>query len=187
MPTAALRIATQLANIAPRDAAASLVIQSLIYPTAFLELVDEQARRYNLDPRLLLALVRQESLFDQVAGSTAGALGLTQVIPSTGRDIAAGIGVADFEPNQLFRPATSLHFGADYLAQMLRQFNRDLAPALAAYNAGPGNAARWRQSASVHDHDLYIENIDFTETRRYVPLVLEHYAQYLALYPISDP
>ena len=86
------------------------------------------------------------------------------------------------EQRERKRLAAELH---DYLAQMLRQFDRDLAPALAAYNAGPGNAARWRQRGT-NDPDLYIESIDFSETRRYVPLVLEHYAQYVALYTDDD-
>ena len=186
LPAAALRVASQLANLAPSWASASSPLESLLYPTAYLTLVDEEALRYNLDPRLLLALVRQESLFDPVAGSPAGALGLTQVIPPTGRDIAGGLRVSDFQIEYLYRPATSLRFGVYYLSEMLRQFEGDLVVALSAYNGGPGSAARWRGALPSYDPDLYIERIDFSETRRYVQLVLEHYARYLALYPAGD-
>jgi len=186
LPAAALRVASQLANLAPSWASASSPLESLLYPTAYLTLVDEEALRYNLDPRLLLALVRQESLFDPVAGSPAGALGLTQVIPPTGRDIAGGLRVSDFQIEYLYRPATSLRFGVYYLSEMLRQFEGDLVVALSAYNGGPGSAARWRGALPSYDPDLYIETIDFSETRRYVQLVLEHYARYLALYPAGD-
>jgi soluble lytic murein transglycosylase len=95
-------------------------------------------------PLLLLALVRQESAFNPQAGSSAQAYGLTQVIGPTGRQIAASLGVP-WEPALLFEPASSLRFGAHYLATQLDAFDGDVLAALAAYNGGPANARRWRE------------------------------------------
>lgn len=152
------------------------------YPLAYPELVEREAQRAGLDPLLLLALVRQESAYDPVARSPAQARGLTQVIPSTGKDLADRLGVAGFKNEHLDRPAVSLRFGAYYLSMLLRQFDGDLVLALAAYNGGPGNVARWRAMLPTYDPDLFIETIPFEETRRFVPIILENYGQYRALY-----
>src|SRR5262249_21597249 len=92
------------------------------------------AQRNGLDPALLAGLIKQESGFNPNAGSSAGAQGLTQLMPGT----AAGLGVTD-----LHDPAQSIEGGARYLAQQLKTFNGDVARALAAYNAGPGAVQRF--------------------------------------------
>ncbi|HWX44087.1 MAG TPA: transglycosylase SLT domain-containing protein, partial [Solirubrobacteraceae bacterium] len=96
---------------------------------SYLPLVDRAAARYGLDPALLYGLIQQESGFDPSARSSAGALGLTQLMPST----AASLGVT--EP---LDPAQSIEGGARYLSQLLHQFAGNTADALAAYNAGAG-------------------------------------------------
>jgi len=100
-----------------------------------------------VSPLLLLALVRQESFYDAQAGSTAGALGLTQVIPSTGAAIATSLGVQAFAATDLYRPTLSLRFGAKYLSDQLGNFGGDAYRALAAYNGGPGTATSAAKSA----------------------------------------
>jgi len=150
---------------------------ALAYPQDFLPLVVTEGQRSHLSPLLLLALIRQESLFDAKAVSGAGALGLTQVIPSTGRDIARELKLADFAPTDLLRPVVSLRFGAHYLASQLALFDGIPWAALAAYNGGPGNAQRWLELAP-DDPDLFVEAIDFSETRAFVKVVLANYALY---------
>ncbi len=157
----------------------------LLYPAKYLDQVNESAREQGVSPLLLLALVRQESYFDAGAVSVAGALGLTQVVPSTGSDIAEALGVTDFRESDLLNPETSLRFGAYYLASQLEGFGGNVSPTLAAYNGGPGNAARWSETAGS-DPDLFLETIDFDETRSYVELVLENYAFYRYVYGVSD-
>ena len=134
---------------------------------------------------LLLAVVRQESFFDPLAGSTAGAVGLTQVIPATGEAIARDLAIADFQLEYLYRPAASLRFGAHYLQQQLDAFDVNVYHALGAYNGGPGNAERWRKAAG-DDVDRFVEEIDFSQTKAYLQLVLENLARYRRLYEGLD-
>ena len=153
----------------------------VMYPVDYVTQVDAEAKANNLDPLFFAALVRQESYWDAAAGSGAGALGLTQVIPGTGQGIAAALNVNGFSAEDLFRPAVSLRFGAYYLAGQLKRFKQPWA-ALAAYNAGPGNAARWSEANGKGGAADFVEQVDFEETAHYVAIVLEHYAHYLRAY-----
>ncbi|MBI4301461.1 MAG: tetratricopeptide repeat protein, partial [Chloroflexi bacterium] len=146
----------------------------LIYPAAYQALVEAEAAKRSIDPLLLLALVRQESLFDPRAISGAQARGLTQVIPSTGRYIASSLGDDGFSPDDLFKPYLALEFGTWYLAQQLQEGKGDIFFALAAYNGGPGNAKRWVGDQGG-DIDFFVENIDFQETQLFVTKVVKYY------------
>ncbi|MDI6857891.1 MAG: transglycosylase SLT domain-containing protein [Dehalococcoidia bacterium] len=150
------------------------------YPYGYEELMESAEEAEGVSPLMMLALIRQESFFDPLAGSSAGASGLTQVIPSTGEEIARELG-REFEVKALLRPETSVRFGAHYLANQLSTFDGNLYHALAAYNAGPGNAARWR-SAAPDDVDLFVEEIDLGETKLYVRRVIENLAVYRYLH-----
>lgn len=156
-------------------------LERAFYPLPFADLVDASARRFDIDPLLLYALIRQESRYDPWAVSSAQARGLTQVIPSTARDIAARLGYSDFDPDRLFQPAVSIEFGAYYLSAQLGRFN-NLWLALAAYNGGPGNAQRWRDQFGVDDPDLFVELIPLRETQAYVRLVYGFYGAYRQIY-----
>ncbi len=182
----AARAATTLIAALPAGAAAPPAdLLRVAYPAAYGDLVTEAAQREGISPLLLLALVRQESLFDADAGSTAGALGLTQVVPTTGQAIAAKLGVTPFAAEDLYRPAVSLLFGASYLADQLQAFDGDVYRALAAYNAGPGTAGDAAKAAG-DDEDLFVEDLEFDEAKQYVRRVLEHYARYRQLYAGVD-
>lgn len=157
----------------------------LAYPQDFLPLVTAEGQHYGLSPLLLLALIRQESLFDAKAVSRAGALGLTQVIPSTGRAIAEELDVEGFEPADLLRPVVSLRFGSHYLASQLELLEGAPWAALAAYNGGPGNALRW-QNQAPDDPDLFLEAIDLRETHAFVRIVLANYALYRFLFGLAE-
>ena len=156
----------------------------LEYPLEYLTLVQKDAADNGYSPLLLLALVRQESLYDPSAVSPAGATGLTQIVESTAEEIAQQLGVTGFKPPDLLRANVNLEFGAHYLGSALSGFGGELGPALAGYNAGPGTAGNWRD-ASGADPDLFLETIDFSETRLYVEVVLENYARYLYAYGVT--
>ncbi len=158
---------------------------ALVYPARFVGQANAAAAEEQVSPFLLLGLVRQESFFDESAVSSAGAMGLTQVVPPTAAEIAADLGVADFKDGDLLQPEVSLRFGAHYLAAQIEGFGGNLHAALAAYNGGPGNAGRWAD-ASGGDPDLLLEAIDFPETRVYVEVVLENYALYRYTYGAAD-
>lgn len=108
---------------------------------------------------MLQALIQQESGFDSGVVSVVEELGLTQVMPSTGRALARQMRLSGFEPEDLLQPSVRLRLGSEYLAEQLRRFGGDAAKALAAYNAGPGAADLWAQR-SHGDPDLFVEEID---------------------------
>ncbi|MEX2081142.1 MAG: lytic transglycosylase domain-containing protein, partial [Dehalococcoidia bacterium] len=173
--TLASRLRTAIGSGAPDD------LERLLYPLDYVGLLDSEAEKYGFDPLFFAGLIRQESLWNPSAGSTAGALGLTQVIPPTGEAIAAELGVADFTPSDLFRPAVALRFGAYYIGGQLDHYE-DPYVAMSAYNAGPGNAARWAAASAGGTPADFLAAVDFSETILYVELVWENYARYLRLY-----
>ncbi len=159
-----------------------LALGRLAYPDYFQELVNGEAKARTLDPLLLYAIIRQESLFDDQAQSWAAAHGLMQIIPATGEWIALQLGWRPFSTKDLYRPYINIKFGAFYIQQQLQSFDGDLLSALAGYNAGPGNARRWRQIAGGSDPDLFFALVDIAETRLYLERVMSHYAAYQLLY-----
>lgn len=158
---------------------------SLSYPPAFGLIVQKYADEEKISPLLMLAFIRQESFFDPRAVSPAGALGLTQVLPSTGRSLATKLGATVEEDEDLLHAGLNLRLGARYMADQLRSFDNQIFVAFAAYNAGPNGANRWR-SASGDDADLFLETVEFKETRLYIELVAENYAIYRYLYAGED-
>jgi soluble lytic murein transglycosylase len=181
----AARCATTLVSLVADGSPPPDDLLRVAYPPAYSDLVTAASKEQDVSPLLLLALVRQESFYDPLAGSTAGALGLTQVIEPTGRAIAADLGVEDFAVSDLFRPKLSLRFGASYIADQLKAFDGNPYHALAAYNGGPGTASDAIDAAG-DDIDLFIEDLEFDETRLYVKLVMENYARYRQLYADVD-
>ncbi|MDR7555610.1 MAG: lytic transglycosylase domain-containing protein [Armatimonadota bacterium] len=149
----------------------------LAYPRAFWQEVTAAATAAQIDPLLLLALVREESRYDPVAVSPARAVGLAQLLPSTARTLA---GDPTIDVARLTDPALNLTLGARYLRMQLDRFHGDLRLALAAYNAGPGNARRF--AGLDPDPDYLVEKIDFAETRAYVRRVLGSYGIYRLLW-----
>jgi soluble lytic murein transglycosylase len=158
------------------------VLQKHDYPAGWGDIAFEQAAMQGFDPLLLLGLVRQESTFNARAQSSARAMGLTQVIPSTANEIARHLGRShDFQVRDLLRPGISLEFGAWYLARQLERYGGQIFPALAAYNAGGGNADTWLREFG-DDPDVFAERIPFAETHTYVKHVYENYRIYRQLY-----
>ena len=152
----------------------------LAYPQPWPDVMALHAASEGVDPLLLWSLIRRESLYDADAEGLAGEVGLTQVIPLTGSDIASGLGI-EYQHKDLARPELSIRFGAWYLARQLEGFSNEPVMALAAYNAGPGNAARWESEAALAGPDSFLSAMDFPSTRRYVQYVIETLAVYQAL------
>lgn len=127
---------------------------------------------YKIDPALIHAIIRQESRFDHAAESPSGAMGLMQLMPRTAKYVAGKNKVGD-----LTHPQTNLALGQKYIGQLLGgKFVRgDLTALLVAYNAGPGNLARWKRNWVVEDPLMFIELIPSKETRIYVERVLANY------------
>jgi len=157
-------------------------LQKLIYPSYFADLVTAETAKRGIDPLLFLCLIRQESMFDHYAISSAQARGLTQVIPATGHYIAESLGRVNFQNQDLYKPYLSIEFGVWYLAAQLKYFDSDALLALAAYNAGPGNVDSWLGNDTKYDIDLFVEDIPFSETQTYVKKLYQYYEQYKAIY-----
>ncbi|MHB0857429.1 MAG: transglycosylase SLT domain-containing protein [Anaerolineae bacterium] len=157
-------------------------LEELAYPTFYGDLVVAEAEREDIDPLLFLALIRQESRFFASAVSYAWATGLTQVMPATGEWIAAQIGDSGFQVAWLNRPVLGVRYGVWYLAEALRANQNDWIASLVAYNAGPGNLARWTGGEPISDFDLFYETVPVTQTKDYIRLIYENYCIYERIY-----
>jgi soluble lytic murein transglycosylase len=157
-------------------------LRRLAYPTYYSHLVVAEAATRQVDPLLFMALIRQESRFDPVAVSYAGASGLTQVMPDTGTWIATKTGFQGFRPALLARAVVNVPFGVYYLAYQLDRDERDWMGALIAYNAGPGTLSRLTNDKPITDNDLLYETIPYAQTRDYVRLITQQYRIYEELY-----
>ena len=158
-----------------------LFIQRVAYPRHYSRLVEKEATDFEIDPLLLYSLILQESLFEPPARSFAGAHGLTQIIPTTGAEIAQRLGYPNYSTGLLNRPFVNVRFGAYYLRWVQDYARENPVAALAGYNAGPGNARNWFDR-SAPDEALFIERIPYSETRLYLQRILTHYAHYLRIY-----
>jgi len=182
----AIRSARQILDLAGLDDAgtmqAPIYFNRIRFGPYFGDLILPEALARNLDALFLLSVVRQESLFEGFATSYADARGLMQVIPSTGAGIAAELGwPPGYAESDLHRPLVSVRFGTFYLASERDRFDGDLFAALAAYNAGPGNALAWKDLAP-NDPDLFLEVLRFSEPRLYIKTIYEAYSIYRQLY-----
>jgi soluble lytic murein transglycosylase len=153
---------------------------SLSYPAPFASSLEKYASAERVSPLLLLAFIRQESFFDPGAASPV-AYGLTQLLPATASSVAGRLGLPAPAVEDLYRADLNLRLGANYMATQLKEFDDNIFVAFAAYNAGPNAARRWH-SAAGDDADMYLETVEFRETRLYVEIVAENYAIYRYLY-----
>jgi soluble lytic murein transglycosylase len=173
-------------DIFSREGAWNTRLLRIIYPFPFQELVRSTAAARGLDPYLVAAVIRRESAFNPAVSSSAGAIGLMQIMPQTGRGLARSAGLSAFEPGMLRQPELNVRLGVDYLASLMDQYGGDIPLVLSAYNAGPSRANRWRTLPEARDPELLMERVPFDETRDYVRHVKLNRALYRELYPDTD-
>lgn len=155
-------------------------LYAIMYPKRYLPSIQREAGDHGLEPALVLAVIRQESRFVANAKSRAGARGLMQIMPKTGRRL---MGTKRFKADTLYHPGTSIHFGTKFLARLVAQYNGSLVRALGAYNAGPQRMNSWLKSPRcLSDDDFLVEDINIAETRDYIKKVLEGYYIYSWLF-----
>jgi len=165
----------------PRDFHPDLlppVVLQLLYPRYFYNYVLEDAKRYDTDPALVLAIMREESRFDPRAKSQAAARGLLQFIITTARDIGRDIGLVDVDPEDLYDPRVIIRLGAKYISELASAFGGDRYRATAAYNAGPNQVALWTRLQPAEGDDYFVSAINFDETKHYVRKVMSSYERY---------
>lgn len=144
----------------------------LRFPVTFDDLLIKYANKRQLDTSWVFGLVRAESAFIEDVKSPAGALGLMQVMPKTGEMTAKSIGMKNFKPYKLKQAEINIPIGTAYMQQMFNHFENNMVLATAAYNAGPHRVKKWRPKSGCVEPDIWIEQIPFTETRKYVSRVL---------------
>ncbi|MEE9562679.1 MAG: lytic transglycosylase domain-containing protein, partial [Thermoanaerobaculia bacterium] len=166
----------------PHQASIPIEARQMYYPLDFQELVNRHAETHDLPASLVLAMIRQESAFDPSARSWAGARGLMQLMPATGRELARRIGVK-YSTERLSDPNFSIRLGTTYFSQVLEMFEGNEALALAGYNGGPYRIKRlWRKSGSNAELDYFIEGLSLPETTTYVKRILLFADSYRQLY-----
>jgi soluble lytic murein transglycosylase len=154
----------------------------IAYPPAFRDEVRRWAPGARVPVDLVQALMREESGLDPRAVSPAGAIGLTQLMVPTAREIAHRLRLGRVGRADLTGASLNIRLGARYLGDLIRRFDGSVALALAAYNAGGGAVSRWLDQRRGLDIDEFVEDIPVEETRGYVKRVLRSYAAYRLLY-----
>lgn len=152
------------------------------HPFKYEETIRNYAREYRLDPLLVAAVINVESKFDPNAESSKGAKGLMQLLDDTALWGSEIIGLKDFSVQQLFVPETNIRIGCWYLARLMDQYDGDKILALAAYNGGSGNVAKWLQDPALSHEGKTLESIPFPETEAYVERVVKQMDTYHELY-----
>lgn len=153
------------------------------FPAPHLEVLQPAAQSLGLDKAWVYGLIRQESRFITDARSGVGASGLMQVMPATGKWVAAKIGMDNFVHGMLNDLRTNITLGANYMNMVLENFDGDEILATAAYNAGPSRARAWRAKLDAPmEGAVFVESIPFSETRNYVRNVLANATNYAAVF-----
>jgi len=150
----------------------------LRYMTPFRAEFEAAARDQNIDAELLYGIARQESRFVPDIVSSAGAVGLMQLMPGTARWVAKQLARSDFRPARIAQVDLNTQFGAYYFKYWQDRLDGRPALAAAAYNAGPGRAQAWRPPAVPLEGAIWVETIPFNETRDYVKKVLANMMVY---------
>lgn len=146
----------------------------LRFPVAFESPISQSAKRSKISRTWVYGVTRQESAFATNARSHAGAMGLMQLMPATAKQVAQEIGT-QYDRWRLLDPDVNIRFGTHYLSKLHRRFDQNRVLATAAYNAGPHRVKRWLNGLSqAVQHDVWVEQIPFSETRKYVQNVLSY-------------
>jgi soluble lytic murein transglycosylase len=153
-----------------------------LYPQRYKEIVYEYAKRYDVDPFLVYAIMKVESKYDTLAISRSGAKGLMQIMDKTGAWGASQVSIKDYTHDVLFKPEVNVQIGCWYISKLIRQYEGNMSMALAAYNAGTGNIAKWCHDPKYSLDGKTLYEIPFKETRAYVQKVKWHYTMYKVLY-----
>jgi soluble lytic murein transglycosylase len=163
-------------NALPRE------IWELFYPVNYESIIEREAAKYQIDPFLIMSLIRQESAFNPKAVSPANAHGLMQLLPSTARRLARGMKLPRPSTARLHDPEVNIQLGMRYFSDLLKQFGGQTEKVLASYNAGEHRVESWMSEGTYADSAEFVDTIPFSETRNYVKIINRNYFFYKALY-----
>ena len=153
-----------------------------LFPLPYIDEVRRFSRERELDPLLVLSIMKQESKFKRFARSQAFARGLMQIIPSTANSLASVLGIQDFSVDQLYVPAVNINLGTRYVQDIIKEFGDHVEMVAAGYNGGESNVRRWRDSSIPNELMDFVSSIDFKETKNYVMVVKTNYEVYKRIY-----
>jgi soluble lytic murein transglycosylase-like protein len=151
----------------------------MYYPLKYDDWIREYSRKNGVDPYTIMGLIHQESYFNAGAKSYVGATGLMQLMPATGRELAANFHIAPHLEN----PETNIRLGTAHFKMLVNLFGGSTELAIASYNAGQGRVAQWRRAAPNKPMDEFIESIPYRETRTYTKHVVMLASTYKRMYP----
>jgi soluble lytic murein transglycosylase len=157
-------------------------VWEIAYPNAYRELIEKHTKEAGVEPDLLQALMREESALDPKALSWAGALGLTQLMPTTAKAVAQQLKLKRFKVESLLEPEMNIRIGAHHLGELVKKFDGNAPFAVGSYNAGAGAVNRWRAERKGMPLDAWVEEVPIAETRGYIKRVLRSYNTYQLLY-----
>ena len=170
--------------VARRQSAVRSAIASIAssYPAPYRDSILKAAKKRQIDPRFILALIKQESVFRPTAKSPAGARGLLQLTMDAAVKFGPSAGFRSLSENELYQPDTSITVGAEYLEHLVDLFPKMLEPVAASYNGGEDNVARWLKRSKQDDPGVFTSEVGFDETKGYVQKVMSNYRVYRELY-----
>ena len=157
-------------------------LQHKLYPLYYADAVKKYARMYNVDTFLVTAMILEESRYNAEAVSWAGAIGLMQIMPATGRELAQQLKIRRFRTSMLKQPDINIRMGTKYIADLNSWFDNNPMLVIGAYNGGPGRMRRWVSTKNMKDIDLFVEKITIRETRLHIKKVIDSYDNYVEIY-----
>lgn len=152
------------------------LIQKKMYPKKYETEVSKYANKYDVDENLIYAIIKAESNFDETAVSRKNAKGLMQLMYDTAVEVAGTIGI-EINEETILQPDTNINLGTKYLSILISKYG-NIEVAIAAYNAGSGNADNWISEGIIQADGSDIENVPFKETNNYVRKILRDYKIY---------
>ncbi|GHV44785.1 lytic transglycosylase [Clostridia bacterium] len=152
------------------------------YPLAYMDIINENAVKYNIDPYFVVSVIHAESRFAPEATSSKDAKGLMQMREETAVWCAEQVGLQDFAAERIYEPSINIVLGVWYLDHLLERYGGDKKLCLAAYNAGMGNVDRWLADGRYSADGLTLREVPYPETARYITKVLNNYAIYKMIY-----
>ena len=157
------------------------LVEKNLYPINYKDFILKYSSEYEIEPELLAAVIRTESNFDANARSSAGAVGLMQLLPSTCEEMCGRMDI-EYSEELMTDPESSIKIGAFYLRYLYNNTGRNWDTACAAYNAGIGNVKKWQKDPNYSTDGVILTQIPIAETRNYVSKINKYKVKYKELY-----
>ncbi len=157
-----------------------------LYPRYYADAVEKYAKMYKVDTFLIAAMILEESRYNAEAVSWAGAIGLMQIMPATGRELAQKLKIRRFRTSMLKQPDINIRMGTKYIGELNSWFDGNMMHVIGAYNGGPGRMGRWVSTKNIKDIDEFVEKITIRETRLHIKKVIDSYDNYVEIYQRTD-